>query len=36
MTQDDRANHDTIAPLIGERFAQWQRGEVNANARTPR
>lgn len=36
MAQDDWANYDTIAPLIHERFAQWQRGELKAKPRTPR
>lgn len=36
MTQDDWANYDAIAPLIDERFAQWQRGELEAKARTSR
>lgn len=35
MTQDDWANYDAIAPLIDERYAQWQRGELKARPRSP-
>lgn len=28
MTHDTWANYDLIAPLVGNRFAQWQRGEL--------
>ncbi|BAV99690.1 hypothetical protein [Lysobacter enzymogenes] len=33
MTRDDWADYDRIAPRIAERYAQWQRGELEPRER---